>query len=157
MYFFHLLNFVSCRHCQWVDAFTTKNFGDVTSSQAVIDIRESRSIFWNFAMGDIPLPGVNEFRTAGFVNLSCARSDRNQDHVSRIFLPNMLSTPALSQSTAHLNRALCCRDVRNSAGEIDFHISNPARAAACEVRKRMVSHHINFRTSFSKSPVSYFS
>ena len=42
----------------------------------------------------------------------------------------------------------------NRRSEVDFHVSDPAGAAAGEMRQRVVSHLVNFRASFAEAPVA---
>ena len=96
VYFFGRLNFVCSRHLERIDTETTEDFSDVTSCEAVVDVREDGRVFRNNVVFNVPLPGVDEFRTAGFENLSGTRSNGNDADIARILVPNVLGSPGLT-------------------------------------------------------------
>ena len=98
-------------------------------------------------------PGGVHFRTAGFEDLGRAGRHSDNLHVARIDVVEMLGSPHLGEHAAHLNRALGRGQMRHEVGVERFAVANPGRAAAGEVRQRMMRGAFEFGTALAQNPV----
>lgn len=132
---------------------TTQQFGNVTGGEHGVNVREARRVGRNRAGLDVMAPSGVHFGTAGFEDLGRAGGDSHNLDVARICVVEELRSPHLGEHAAHLNRALGRGQMRQEVGVESFGVANPSRAAAREVRQRMVSSAFEFGTALAEHPV----
>ena len=103
---FHRGTFTRLGHFKRVDTLTTEDFSNFASRHDSINVLERRRVGRNLAGFNQVLPSRVHFRTSGFENLGGTRRYSHDIDVTRVFVPDVFSSPSLGDRATHLNWAL---------------------------------------------------